>query len=58
MYKLYKNSFGQDNFAKTNEDGSVTSFGQNPDNTDYQAYLKYIAEGGVVLPADDNEQAA
>jgi hypothetical protein len=25
----------------------------NPDNTDYQAYLKYIAEGGVVLPADE-----
>ena len=22
-------------------------------NTDYQAYLKYIAEGGVVLPADE-----
>lgn len=30
----------------------------DPDNTDYQAYLKYIAEGGVVLPADDNEQTA
>jgi hypothetical protein len=30
----------------------------DPANTDYQAYLKYIAEGGVVLPADDNEQAA
>ena len=24
----------------------------DPDNTDYQAYLKHIAEGGVVLPAD------
>lgn len=30
----------------------------DPDNTDYQAYLKHIAEGGVVLPADNNEQAA
>jgi hypothetical protein len=28
------------------------------DNTDYQAFLKYQAEGGVVLPADDNEQTA
>ena len=28
-----------------------------PDNTDYQAYLKHIAEGGEVLPAD-NEQTA
>lgn len=23
-------------------------------NTDYQEYLKYIAEGGTVLPAEDN----
>ena len=27
-------------------------------NTDYQAFLKYQAEGGVVLPADNNEQTA
>jgi hypothetical protein len=24
------------------------------DNTDYQAYLKWVAEGGQVLPADSN----
>jgi hypothetical protein len=30
----------------------------DPANTDYQAFLKYQAEGGVVLPADDNEQAS
>ena len=24
----------------------------NPANTDYQAYLKYIEQGGLVLPAD------
>jgi len=24
------------------------------DNTDYQAYLKWVAEGGQVLPADEN----
>jgi len=53
MYKLYKNSYGQDNIAKTNEDGSVTSFGQNPDNTDYQAYLKWVAEGNEPLPAEN-----
>ena len=23
------------------------------DNTDYQEYLKWVAEGGVVLPADE-----
>jgi hypothetical protein len=34
------------------ENGVMISFSFNPDNTDYQAYLKHIAEGGVVLPAD------
>ena len=37
-------------------DGAQIPFAH--DNTDYQAYLKHIAEGGVVLPADDNEQTA
>ena len=26
----------------------------DPANTDYQEYLKWIAEGGTVLPAEDN----
>jgi hypothetical protein len=26
----------------------------DPDNTDYQAYLKWVAEGNTVLPADEN----
>ena len=25
----------------------------DPDNTDYQAYLKWVEEGGQVLPADE-----
>ena len=32
-------------------DGAAIPFA--PDNTDYQAFLKYQAEGGVVLPADE-----
>lgn len=51
MYKLI-------NDPKTNEVcaieivGANTSFPLNPANTDYQAYLKYIEQGGLVLPAD------
>ena len=25
----------------------------DPDNTDYQAYLKWVEEGGIPLPADN-----
>jgi hypothetical protein len=38
---------------------SVTIVGQNisiplaPDNTDYQAYLKWVAEGNEPLPAEN-----
>ena len=28
----------------------------NPDNTDYQAYLRWIAEGNEPLPADEVTQ--
>jgi len=27
----------------------------DPDNTDYQAYLKWLAEGNEPLPADEGE---
>jgi hypothetical protein len=52
MYKLSLSSF-------TNEPCCVirTSDGAcipiNKDNTDYQAYLKWVSEGGVPLPADE-----
>ena len=53
MYKLYKTSSGQTGISKQNEDGSVTSFLENPDNTDYQAYLAWLAEGNEPLPAEN-----
>lgn len=53
MYKLYKTLNGKDAVMITNEDGSMTSFIFDPDNTDYQAYLAWLAEGGVPTPADE-----
>jgi hypothetical protein len=52
MYKLYKTTTGEDAAIKTNEDGGTTSFLFNPDNTDYQAYLKWLSEGNQPEPAD------
>ena len=30
----------------------------DPQNNDYQAYLKFLEEGGQPLPADDNGQTS
>lgn len=30
----------------------------NPDNSDYQAYLKWLAEGNQPLPADEGTPSA
>ena len=38
---------------RDNGNGSFTSFSDDPANTDYQAYLKWVSEGGVPLPADE-----
>lgn len=53
MYKLYKNSFGNLNVHKTNENGSTTSFTEDPANTDYQQYLAWLEAGNQPLPADE-----
>ena len=51
QYKLQKGSFG--------DVVAVTIIGQNisiplvEGNTDYQAYLKWVAEGNTPLPADE-----
>jgi hypothetical protein len=36
-----------------NNDGSILSIPVNPDNTDYQEYLKWVAEGNTPEPADE-----
>jgi hypothetical protein len=53
MYKLHTNQYGQQAISKKNEDGSILSIPVNFDNTDYQAYLKWVEEGNTPLPADE-----
>jgi hypothetical protein len=53
MYKLCPNHpiFGQSNSIIRITDGA--SIPADPDNTDYQAYLKWVSEGNTPLPADE-----
>lgn len=54
MYKLIKNPITQQtNVVNKIEEGRVLSIPFNPDNTDYQAYLKWVSEGNKPLPADE-----
>jgi len=53
MYKLIYNPLGETNVALNLE--TNTSFFFDPDNTDYQAYLKWVAEGNTPLPAEVTE---
>ena len=55
MYQI-QNDF-QGNPVAVTIVGQIISIPMDEANTDYQAYLKHIAEGGEVLPAD-NEQTA
>jgi hypothetical protein len=54
-YKLIKNVFGREFGAMYEENGFVISFPFDPANTDYQAYLKWVAEGNTPLPAEGTE---
>jgi hypothetical protein len=53
---MYKLSF---NVPDNKLDNGVIRLSDNAfipfdlDNTDYQVYLKWVSEGGVVLPADE-----
>ena len=51
MYKQYKDPDGSVNqHAIMRSDGVCIPF--DPANTDYQAYLKWLAEGNTPLPAE------
>ena len=57
MYKQIKNDINVVTTAvKKIENGVVTNIPPNPDNTDYQAYLKWVAEGNTPEPADQGAE--
>ena len=54
MYKLFKNNYTNEiNGVQKQENNCLISIPMNPDNTDYQEYLKWVAEGNQPLPADE-----
>jgi hypothetical protein len=51
MYKLHKDFRGANACIERLSDGAFIPF--DPDNTDYQAYLAWLAEGNTPLPAEE-----
>ena len=52
MYKLIKDSITNDiTIVKRLSDNAYIPFA--PDNTDYQAYLKWVSEGNTPEPAEE-----
>jgi hypothetical protein len=52
MYRLFPDNFmGAAQCIKRIADNACIPFA--PDNTDYQQYLAWLAEGNEVLPADE-----
>ena len=50
-YKLSPDFNGSKNETIIRSDGAQIP--PDPDNTDYQTYLKWLAEGNTPLPADE-----
>ena len=56
MYKLIKSPFtGEINSVLTERDGVRYQIPFNPDNTDYQAYLRWLEAGNTPTPAEENQ---
>ena len=54
MYKLVKNPITNEIKVVQKQEGNVLySIPFDPANTDYQAYLKWVAEGNTPTPADE-----
>ena len=37
------------------DNGVTTSFSEDPDNTDYQEYLRWLEAGNTPEPAEENQ---
>jgi hypothetical protein len=55
MYKLINTPIGTQVVQRTTDGASIPA---DPANTDYQAYLKWLAEGNTPLPADEQGEQA
>ena len=57
-YKLYTTTNGNQAASCINEDGSSVSFLFDPVNTDYQAYLAWLAGSNLPIPVESTEGSA
>jgi hypothetical protein len=58
MYKLVNDKETNQLASITKNDGSglILSIPVNPENSDYQQYLAWVAEGNTPTPADEGTQ--
>jgi hypothetical protein len=57
MYKLSKSTItGEIKIVLKEVEGVLYSIPFAEDNTDYQAYLAWVAEGNTPIPADEDTQ--
>jgi hypothetical protein len=52
-YKLLKGDIDNQVFSVLRDGKDSIPF--DPDNTDYQAYLRWLEEGNTPLPAEENQ---